>query len=262
MLLLTMSRFSSRNTRRYRHIRPLSTSPSIHLPPVASFIWPVVLLVALIGLKIFLDHQFVVTAVYCRLGRHTTPCPQSLQNSVQSLIGKPMLFYNFEQVLSSLRSPSLPFVSVNYEKVIPGTLIVGFDFAPPAFYLTPDGQTLYGFAASGDYTIMPSEVPVPTLRLTDPEVLTQLHDFYLDPALHQKILQLLYLAGDKLLAWTMEIESFNCLRITTAKATYLLDLFSLDENLQKLDYIEQNRQPTTFQEIDLRLSLPVVRPAN
>jgi hypothetical protein len=95
------------------------------------------------------------------------------------------------------------------------------------------------------------------------EILLTLSEYQLDPVLHQKFYDLVFLSTGQRAEWqTIALSGLQQLEITTRQARYLLDLFAIDENLQKLLYIEESDlwpkdQMTGV--IDLRPNLPVIR---
>ncbi|MBQ6436108.1 hypothetical protein IJJ27_00925 [bacterium] len=248
-------------TRHKRQARPVYRQ-SLSRPWLIKLLWGALILAIIILVRFGLDHYFIVTQVYCRLGRGSTPCPASLQRDVQTLIGKPMLFYNYTAALEKFRTPALPFSGVNYQKLLPGVLFAQFDFGQPLYQLQASGQN-FSFDDHGVYTILPSEQELPTFIVDNQSLLLSLNDYQLDQIIHQKLWQLLYLSRGQLLPpSTITIKEDNLLQVETKHAVYLLDLFNLDEDWQQLEYLESYRQNSEKQEIDLRLSLPVVRPVS
>jgi hypothetical protein len=209
----------------------------------------------------FIGHVLVVEQVYCIISTSSTPCPQSLQDDVQELVGKPLFFYNFEQKLSNLRAANLPFTKVEYYKILPHSLLVDFAFTDPLYQLTSDGATFWSFDEQGQYTITPAAQNVLRVWAAEESVSRGLSVYQVEDLLHQKLRDLAYLSQDSRANWTLlELIALNQLEITTDKATYVLDLFSLDEDLQQLDYLEANWRPEIASpRVDLRLRLPVVQ---
>ena len=88
--------------------------------------------------------------------------------------------------------------------------------------------------------------------------------FELDSVAHQQFRRLAAwsAAAPDIVLRAVDFIDYNRLEITTDRATYILDLFSLDEDWQQLVYLENYYHPEdTPGIIDLRLKRPTVAPA-
>ena len=242
--------------------RPLARTHHLshpHLNSSSPLISIIILLLLVIGLFFYLfRHIFTVKSITCQVNPGQHPCPQSLLTATQQLLGRPLFFYNYHQQLTALRADNLLFTSVNYVKSLPHHLDVTFNFQAPVYNLTLDGQQLFPFAAAGSYTIIPS-TSIPTIVSHYPATHEQLAAYQLDQLLHQKLLTLITYGQPS--SWqNVVLYNFGRLEITTSQATYILDLFNLDSQLQILDFLETH-QPNHAQTdaIDLRLDPPSIR---
>ena len=256
----TRSRLTA--TRRQSPRRPLARSRHLsrpHFTPSSPFL-PVLIILAIVIILFFylFRRVFIVKSLTCQINPDQHPCPQSLLTNTYQLLGRPLFFYNFHQQLATLRTDSLPFTSVNYIKSLPHHLDVTFNFQDPVYRITLDDQQFFSFAADGSYTIIPTD-SIPTIISHYPATHDQLTTYQLDPLLHQKLLELVTYGQPS--SWqNVALFDFGRLEITTNQATYILDLFNLDSQLQILDYLETyhpNHAETDV--IDLRLDTPAIR---
>ncbi len=252
--------------------RSFSSSASVHRRSASSFwqqnfFWLLALGLFFLISFFLINHFFVVTKVYCTLNRDNTPCPLSLATQTQNLIGKPMLFSDISSMLTEFRTPVLNFTTATYKKVLPGTILVNFDFAPALYQLTlPTGQT-FSFDRAGRYTLAPVATDNFAILIAHPATANSLVSSYtLDSVLAQKFAFLEYFSREKRHYWQKVIfYDLDKLAIVADDRTYMLDLFSLDENLQKFFYLQKNWTPAdsdfSTSIIDLRFRLPVIRAA-
>jgi len=172
-----------------------------------------------------------------------------------------MLFYNYYHRLNSLFQPSLNFQSFSYVKLLPHTLKINFIFSPPVYQLVTPNNLIMGFDQFGEYSFIPPDDNVLIIKSHHQATNQALTQYQLDPVLHQKFMQLDYFTTDQRQNWqTVNFIALNHLEIVTSKATYILDLFNLDENLQKMTFLEDNWQSLDHgQIVDLRFRLPVIK---
>ncbi len=237
------------------------TQPSPFLIQFRQALWWFLLTILLIiGLHIFINRYFLVRKVSCTIN-HSLPCTQSLIIATDEFIGKPMLFYNYHHRLNSLFQPSLNFQSFNYVKLLPYTLKINFIFQPPTYQLVTPNNLIMGFDQFGEFSFLPPEDNVLIIKSYHQVTNQALTQYQLDPVLHQKFMQLDYFTADQRQNWQMvNFIALNHLEIITTKATYILDLFNLDENLQKMTFLEDNWQSLDHgQIVDLRFRLPVIK---
>lgn len=250
--------------------RPKKTSPKKASAPFQSprqpepwqksFLWFFLSLTLFATLLFFAGKYFVITKVYCTLNGTNTACTQSLYDATQKLLGQPFLFNNINEKMQTLHSPQLNFQRVSYYKVLPGTLFVNFDFTPALYqFVLPDGQH-FTFDAQGDFTIAPVDNDLLTVQVLYAPAIQALSQQRLDLVLAQKFIFLEYFSREKRADWDQLVfRDLNTLEITAKGNTFILDLFDLDNNLQKLFYLQKNWRPEkTGLTIDLRFKLPVV----
>lgn len=226
-----------------------------------TFTW-FILLLGFFALLIFLAGRFfVITKVYCTLNETPTACSQSLFDATQELVGQPFLFNNIGAKMNRLKSTDLNFRSVAYRKVLPGTLFVNFNFSPAAYKLILPNHSSFVFDQDGNFTLAPNTADVLAIQVLYQPTVNALNQHQLDLVLSQKFAFLEYFSREKREHWQQLVfRDLNSLEITTQDNTYLVDLFDLDDNLQKLFYLQKQWQPTTKgQTVDLRFKLPIVR---
>lgn len=248
-------------------VRPRATPPtrqvyrsSLTASPI---VFPLVLLFCLLAIYFLAQHFFVIKQVFCTLNQSSTPCPASLNAASQNLIGQPMLFNNIDKQLTSARTASLNFSALTYRKVFPHTVFLNFDFSPAVYQLrTPDGQ-IFAFDQEGNFTLKPAAQDLFTLDLAyQPAIDNLLSQNQIDLILQQKFIFLEYFSRDQRQNWqSVTFRDLNTLEIVIGQQTYFLDPFELDDNLQKLAYLQKNYLPSddVAQTIDLRFNLPVVK---
>lgn len=210
---------------------------------------------------LLISNQFVVKKVTCLIYPGQWACPTALNEQCQQLLGKRLLFYNFANIISSWQNQQLPFISSNYQKIFPHHLLVTFTFHPPAYVLLAHGQS-YGFDAWGDYTPIPANNNSLLIEINNEQVASGLIHRYLDPVLADKFYALTYLLAKQQTSVTKAVlTNLQSITLQTSKGNYLLDLFALDENLQKLAFLEHSDYNFNQKEtlIDLRLNLPVIK---
>lgn len=210
---------------------------------------------------LLISTQFVVKKVTCLIYPGQWACPTALNEQCQQLLGKRLLFYNFANIISSWKNQQLPFISSNYQKIFPHHLLVTFTFHPPAYVLLAHGQS-YGFDAWGDYTPIPTSDNPLMIEINNEQVASGLIHRYLDPVLADKFYALTYLLAKQQTSVTKAVlTNLQNITLQTSKGNYLLDLFALDENLQKLAFLEHSDYNFNQKEtlIDLRLNLPVIK---
>lgn len=222
------------------------------------------LLIISYGLAVFINQQLIVRSIECRALPGNYPCPDSLAQQCQTLYQKRLLFYPYDQLIASWSTPDLPFTNFVYQKFITGKLNLYFLFEQAQYLIIDEQNQAYGFTQTGHFTPIPTNDSLPQIFLSHQQLIPHLAQKQLDNVLAQQFSQLASLL--KLTHTQIEkitLLSAKSLEIKTAKAVYWLDLFSLDENLQKLDFIEQSDYTQTNGQtiIDLRLNLPVVKKA-
>jgi len=245
-------------------VRPVRTTPRASARATrhisASIGWLVLLVAFLIALYVLIQHFFVVRRVSCILNLSSTPCSASLAATAQKLLGRPMLFADFQSLLESTRSAHTDFDYVTYYKLLPDRVVVDYHFPEPIYQIAiADGPWL-GFALDQRYTIATGAADLLQIRSYYLPLNQQLAQFTSDDLLHQKFLELEFYSQGQRDQWqAVSLHSLNLLQIETPHAVYDVDPFDLDRNLQKLFYVEKNRRSEQKQEIDLRLHVPVVR---
>ncbi len=234
---------------------------------LAQFTWQktltwFILLLGFFALFIFLAGRFfVITKVYCTLNETSTACSQSLYDATQQLVGQPFLFNNIGAKMNQLKSSNLNFQTVAYRKVLPGTLFVNFNFSPAAYKLILLNGNSFTFDQEGNFTLAPSTTDVLNIQVLYQPAIDVLNEQRLDAVLAQKFAFLEYFSREKRASWQQLVfRDLNSLEITVDDNTFIVDLFDLDDNLQKLFYLQKQWQPETKgQTIDLRFKLPIVR---
>ena len=101
-----------------------------------------------------------------------------------------------------------------------------------------------------------------SIEINNEQVASGLIHRYLDPVLADKFYALTYLLAKQQTSVTKEVlTNLQSITLQTSKGNYLLDLFALDENLQKLAFLEHSDYNFNQKEtlIDLRLNLPVIK---
>ncbi len=223
------------------------------------FFWLIVFFLLYLGGQKY----FKIDRVFCLVNKSSTPCPIVLAQESQKLIGQPMLFNNINKQFLFLRQPTLNFVSLDYQKVLPGTIFLNFNFNQALYQLiTPDGQ-VFSFAHDGQPTLTLPTDQVLQIQVQYPPTIEDLNQWRADLVLQQKFLFLEYFSRGKRESWDKVVfQDLNTLLISSGQQTYFLDLFDLDDNLQKLDYLQENYlAPPKKQVIDLRFNLPIVMEA-
>lgn len=227
-----------------------------------SLFWLIADFILLLVIYLLLQKTLVVRQVYCTINNSSTPCSQSLQNATQNLIGQPLLFQNYEKNFANLADQHLYISNLSYHKIFPGTLFINFNFPETLYQLVlPDGQTM-NFAANGQFTLTPATADTLQINVVYPDALAELTDYQLDLVLQQKLEFLEYFSRSWRSNWQkVTFVDLNTLQIVINNRTYTLDLFTLDDNLQKLEFLQQaNWQPDEdIQEIDLRFRLPILK---
>lgn len=234
---------------------------------LAQFTWQktltwFILLLGFFALFIFLAGRFfVITKVYCTLNETSTACSQSLYDATQELVGQPFLFNNISSKMTKLKSPQLNFQTVSYRKVLPGTLFVNFNFSPAAYKLILPNNNSFTFDQEGNFTLAPNTTDVLNIQVLYQPTINALNGQQLDLVLAQKFAFLEYFSREKRANWQeLVFRDLNNLEITIDDNVFIVDLFDLDDNLQKLFYLQKQWQPETKgQTIDLRFKLPIVR---
>lgn len=224
--------------------------------------WLVAISILLATIYFFSQKVFVVQQVYCTINDSNTPCSQSLQEATQKMIGQPLLFQNYTQTFHDLSHQHLHITNLSYHKVLPGTLFLNFNFPPTLYQLVlPDGQAM-NFAANGQFTLTPANEQTLKIKVNYEPALVELTNYQLDLVLQQKLEFLEYFSRDLRDNWQeVTFVDLNTLQIVIDGRIYILDLFSLDDNLQKLTYLRQaNWTPSDeITNIDLRFRLPIVK---
>ncbi|MDO5561487.1 MAG: hypothetical protein Q4G02_01805 [bacterium] len=243
-----------RPTRKLRQTNPGEWSQTLF--------WLVAVAILLAAIYFFSQKVFVVQRVYCTINNSSTPCSQSLQEAAQKMIGQPLLFQDYANNFRSLAEQHLYIKDLSYHKVLPGTLFLNFNF-PSALYqlILPDGQTM-NFATNGQFTLTPATEQTLKIKVNYEPALVELTNYQLDLVLQQKLEFLEYFSRDLRDNWEeVNFIDLNTLQIVIDGRTYVLDLFSLDDNLQKLAYLKQaNWVPDDdITNIDLRFRLPIVK---
>jgi hypothetical protein len=204
----------------------------------------------------------VVDRISCTVNQ-VAACPVVVTESVKNFVGRSLFLTNFRQELWAFRRQDFSFTDVSYQKQLSGQLNVDFAFAPPLYLLVAPGDKQFAFDEFGHYTLTADKYHLPQIMVEAPEILLALTQYQLDPVVHQKIYDLLYLSREQWSEWSaITLVSLRQLEIVTAQARYLLDPFSLDENLQKLVYLETSDFWVDHDSklvIDLRLNVPVVK---
>lgn len=240
--------------------RPKRQSQSFGLKFSRAAGWLTLLALFLVSLFVFLQQSFVVRRVGCIINRSPTPCSASLWAAANKLLGKPMLFADYQTVLESTRSAFTDFDWVTYYKLIPDTVIVDYHFPEPAYQIAIENGPWLGYSTDARFTVATSSGQIIQVHSFYPSLNDQLASFQVDELIHQKLLELAYFSLDNRENWqNVSLLSLNLLRIETPEAVYDIDLFDLDRCLQKMWYVQKNRHPEKRQEIDLRLNVPVVR---
>lgn len=260
------------NSAPHSHVsfRPIARPASRHLKPqsaFAQFTWQktltwLILLFGFFACLLFLAGRFfVITKVYCTLNETSTACTQSLYEATQQLVGQPFLFNNLGAKMNQLKSPQLNFQSVSYRKVLPGILFVNFNFSPAVYKLTLPNGNSFTFDQEGNFTLAPNTAEVLEIQILYQPTINALSQQQLDLVLAQKFAFLEYFSREKRSLWQQLVfRDLNNLEIVVQDNTFILDLFDLDDNLQKLFYLQKQWQPTTKgKTIDLRFKLPIVR---
>lgn len=223
--------------------------------------WLVATLLLLTSVYFLTKKVFLVTQVYCTVNQSTTPCSQSMVDTLQTMIGQPLFFNNFDQQLQALWSLQTPFSRATYAKVLPGTLYLNFDFNPAAYQLAVNGQ-IFTFDQAGQFTLSPTSSASALLITVDyPPLQASVNHWQLETAVAGKLNELAYYSQGARTDWqSVTLVNLNQLTIVTSQATYLLDLMDIDEDLQKMTYIQKNwltelAHPT----VDVRFQLPVIK---
>lgn len=222
------------------------------------------LLVIIYALAVLINQQLIVRSIDCRVLPGNYACPNSLWQKCASLYQQRLLFYPYDKIIAGWHQADLPFKNFFYQKYITGKFKLYFSFNEADYLIIDEKGQSYGFDFNGQFTPIPPLGEIAKIYLHNQQLIPGLADKEIDNVLSQQFSQLaslLKLSPSKV--ETITLTSPKSLSLKTAKATYLLDLFSLDENLQKLDFIEQSdyTQVNGQAIIDLRLNLPVVQKA-
>jgi len=221
-------------------------------------------LVVFVGVVFWLVRWvFVIRQVRCIINSRAQACSQSLQDISQTLIGKPMLFYNVVQDLSTIKSPSVDFDSIQYYKMIPDRIVIDWQFPRARYQVAIAEGDWRSYATDGRYTLAQASASGQLLQVRSYYVpFNQLLGTYqTDPIIHQKLLELDYYSEGKRDQWqAVSLISLTELRIDTGLTVYVVDLFDLDRELQKMWYLERNYRHTKRVQIDLRFHSPMLRP--
>lgn len=223
-----------------------------------------VLLGVIYSLTVLINQQLIVRSIDCRVIPGNYSCPDGLWQKSASLYQQRLLFYPYDQIIANWHQTDLPFKKFSYQKYITGKFKLFFYFNEADYLIIDEQGRSYGFDYNGQFTPIPPLENITKIYLSNQQLIPDLTNKVIDNALSKQFSQLASL--QKLSTTKIEtiaLISPKSLSLKTAKATYVLDLFSLDENLQKLDFIEQSdyTQDNRKVIIDLRLNLPVVQKA-
>ncbi len=238
-------------------VRPSSRSDRKLIRPL---FWLLALLIFFVVIYFLTRRFFVVRRVGCIINRTNTPCSASLWEAAHKLQGQPLLFADFATILESAHTEGTDFDYVTYYKILPDSVIADYHFPSPVYSLSIGDGSPLGFSLDGRYTIATGEADLIHIRSHYAPLNERLAQFGVDELLHQKFLELDFYSRGHRDNWQwVTLYSRGHMQIATPNAVYDVDPFQLDENLQKLYYVEKNRHSDKYQEIDLRLNVPVVR---
>jgi hypothetical protein len=245
---------------------PLKKTPSPRQHPFFLFLFKLrhflILIFALLGLILICNYlvrtYLVVKEIHCRINTDT-PCPPEINLTHQALIGQPLLFFNFNQSLNALKTPQFNFSTADYQKMLPHILLITYHFPDPLYQLHYNSQS-FPISVFGTHTFA-NTAPLDIIVYYEP-IFDDLSHYQLNPTIHQKLRDLEYLSRDHRQTWQQllfyDLSEFH---IVTTNATYIIDLFHLDENLQKLDFITtSNLSIPASSLIDLRPNSPIIKP--
>jgi hypothetical protein len=213
-------------------------------------------------LYFLLTKGLMVKEVECSINQGVSECPAGIKQNLEYLFDKPMFFYNFKEELEGWRTDEFNFAVVSYAKELPGTVKINFTFLEPTFKLTGKNQESYFFDVFGRHTMIFGAREILEVEVRNEQLWEKIASFQLETLLEQKLYNLLYLSEGRRENWLrVIIYDIEYVEIQTRKATYLVDFLAVDENLQKLDFIERSDFKSEAEDpvVDLRLNWPVVK---
>jgi hypothetical protein len=229
--------------------------------------WRVVLIaVSVVGSGLFLNLllRFLFTAqkVECTMNQAQV-CPSLLLTKLEEVRGRALFFTNYQDLIAGLRSSNVDFDDFSYQKVLPDTLRLHFSFAAPVYQVVSAGQNYY-LTQRGGFT---QEGTAGLLVVNDRtgKLGAELANYHLDDFFQQKMLELNYYWRESGLALgEVDYDDVGQVMVRVGEQAYVIDLTNLDENWQKVVFIEENDWPTERKAmkgkvIDVRFRLPVVR---